>query len=69
VKPEWKIVATRDVKYVPMTLTELMSWIKENVPEGTKEEDIRIEVAVDQYKEYYDDIIIEAIMELSVRNL
>jgi hypothetical protein len=68
-KPEWEVVATRDVKYDYFTLTELLSWVKEHVPEGTKDEDIRLEVEVDDTRGYYDDIIITAEMKLSVRKL
>ena len=63
----WKVVATRGVKYDSFTLEELLSWIKQNVPEGTANEDIRLEVEVDDTKGYYDDIIITADMVLSVR--
>lgn len=63
----WEIVATRDVKHEYFTLAELLSWIEENVPEGTNEEDIRLEVEVDDTRGYYDDIIITAEMQLSVR--
>jgi hypothetical protein len=69
VNKEWKKVATRDIKYEYSTLAELLSWIKQSVPEGTKEEDILIEVEVDDTKGYYDDIIITAEMKLSVRKL
>lgn len=63
----WKVVATRDVKYDSFTLEELLSWVKKHVPEGTANEDIRLEVEVDDTKGYYDDIIISADMVLSVR--
>lgn len=67
-KPElWKQVVTRDIKYEYSTLAEFLSWIRGNVPEGTKDEDIRLEVEVDDTRGYYDDIIITAEMIISVK--
>lgn len=66
-KEVWQLVASRDVKYDYFSLAELLSWIKENVPEGTANEDIRLEVEVDDTRGYYDDVIITAELNLSVR--
>jgi hypothetical protein len=68
-KKEWEKVATRDIKYEYSTLAELLSWIRRSVPEGTKDEDICIEVDVDDTRGYYDDVIISVEMTLSVRKL
>lgn len=66
-KEYWKVVATRDVKYEPFTLTDLLNWVGANVPTGTNKEDILFEIEVEQSFGYYDDIIIDATMELSIR--
>lgn len=66
-KPEWKVVAKRDIKYESMTLSSLLEWVEQNVPTGTNEEDIRLDLDTEEYSGYYDDTIIESTMKLSVR--
>lgn len=66
-QPVWRKVATRDIKYDSFTVAELLSWVKDNVPEGTKDEDIRLAVDVDETHGYYDDIIVDVDMTLSVK--
>lgn len=66
-KPEWKVVAKRDIKYKSMTLSSLLEWVEQNVPTGTNEEDIRLDLDTEEYSGYYDDTIIESTMKLSVR--
>lgn len=66
VKRVWQAVASRDVRYGSITLVELHSWIKENVPEGTEEEDIHLDFEIDTSYGYYDDVTIDATMVLKV---
>lgn len=66
-EPVWEVVVScDDIKYKYFSLAELHDWIKKYVPADTKEEDIRLEVIVDQSYGYYDEVIIDAKMELSV---
>lgn len=65
--PQWKTVSTRtDIKYDTVSLSELKEWIKESVPAGTPDEEIRLSFDIDDTRGYYDDVIIEASMELQV---
>lgn len=66
-KPEWKVVAKRDIKYESMTLSSLLEWVEQNVPTGTNEEDICLDFDTEECSGYYDDTIIESTMKLSVR--
>jgi hypothetical protein len=66
-KMAWIQVATRDVKYDTFTLDELLSWIKEKVPEGTRNEDIEIKFDVSESPTYYDEIIVDVEMQISVK--
>jgi hypothetical protein len=65
--PRWKVVSTHDIKYGYFTLSEFLKLIKQKVPEGTKDEDILLAVDVDETSGYYDDIIVSAEMEVSVK--
>lgn len=68
-QPKWKVVATRDIKYDTVSLADFLSWVKENVPQGTKDEDISWSIEVTETAGYYDDVMIDVDMELRVREL
>lgn len=65
-KKEWKTVADMDIKYESISFPVLLQWVMDNVPKGTKLEDIQISFEIDDSTGYYDDVIIEAHMILSV---
>jgi hypothetical protein len=66
-KQVWKKVGTIDIKYDTLTLDAFLEQIKTFVPEGTKNEDIQVSFEVDYETSYYDEIIIDAVMEISVK--
>lgn len=63
-KPEWVLADTKDIKYDSLTLTELLGWIKQHVPEGTPSDEVKVEFDTSYYTWYYDDITVEATMQL-----
>lgn len=67
-KPTWKIVDIHDIKYEHSTLADFLTMIKQRVPEGTKDEDILIEVDTDTTTGYYDDIIVDVEMKISIKD-
>jgi len=63
----WHVVATKeDIKWESIPYLELMQWVMSNVPSGTLLEDINISVDVDTTTGYYDDVIVNVSMKLSV---
>ena len=63
---KWEVVFKHDVKYNDFTLAELLTWIRDHVPAGTRNEDVRLEVEIDQSSGYYDEVIIDAELRISV---
>lgn len=66
--PEWRRVASVDIKYSRYTVAELLQTIKKEVLEDLTDDDIMLEFECDQYSGYYDDVIIESKMNISIRN-
>jgi hypothetical protein len=66
-KPTWKKVATHNIKYGYYTLAEFLSMVKSGVPADTNDEDILLEIDVDYSHSYYDEIIIDAEMLVSIK--
>lgn len=64
---KWEVVDTHDIKYGYFTLEEFLEQIRQNVPDGTKDEDILLEVDVDDTRGYYDDVIISVEMKVSTK--
>ena len=62
----WQTIATMDVKYTTLSYLELMQWITDNVPRGVSLTDVNVSFDVDEYTSYYDEVITEAKMSLSV---
>jgi hypothetical protein len=67
VVPVWKFLVSESIKDDTWILSDLIAWIKEKVPEGTKEEDIRLDFSVDEEPTYYDEVIISSHMNISVK--
>ena len=66
-KKIWEKVADRDIKYDSFTLFDLKNWITENVPAGTKDENIKFHINVEETPTYYDEVLIDVNMELYVK--
>jgi hypothetical protein len=65
--PKWKTVARNpDIKYVSISFSELKEWIKNCVPVGTPDEEIRLNFDISQDWGYYDDVVVESTMELQI---
>jgi hypothetical protein len=65
--PVWKHLASESIKDDTWSLSQLLTWIKEKVPEGTKDEDISLWFYADEEPTYYDETIISVHMSLSVK--
>jgi hypothetical protein len=65
-KPIWKTISAHDIKYEYSTLADFLAMIRRDVPEGTKDKDILIEVDTDSSTGYYDDIIVDVKMKISI---
>lgn len=61
----YKEVGRKEMTY--FSLNELNEWLKEIVPSGTKDEDVLIEIEKEQYTGYYDDVITDIYVAVSVR--
>ena len=61
-----EVVFKHDVKCVSFTLYDLLTWIHDSVPAGIRAEDIYLEVVVDQSADYYDQVIVDAELQISV---
>lgn len=66
--PPFTIIDEMDVKYTDISLENLLKWIKERVPEGTKDENIILEYDIDTEWGYYDDYIAIGKLILKVKN-
>ena len=65
---DWKEVKSLDIKYSEYSLAEFIDLVKNAVPEGTKNDDIRLDFdAEESGVPYYDDVIIESTLTISVR--
>jgi hypothetical protein len=62
-----KVLASIDITYHYMSLSDLLTWVKENVPEGTKPEDTFLDFDIDYTTGYYDDIQLDAYMKLCIK--
>lgn len=62
----WKTVASREVKWDEILFSDFKEWIKENVPQGTSDQDIKISFEVTEKWGYYDDVSTEVEMSLAV---
>jgi hypothetical protein len=63
---KWEVVFKHDIKYSGFTLEELLTWVRDHVPAGTKNEDVSLEVEIDQSSGYYDEVIVDAELTISV---
>lgn len=64
--PRWTTVATRQVKWDSLTMTQLKEWITEKVPTGTSDDNIKLSFEITEEWGYYDDCTTEAVMSLEV---
>lgn len=62
----WKTVSQWDVKNESIPYIDFLQWIMNNTPQGTPLENIRIDFETIDQRGYYDDIIIDSIMKLSI---
>jgi hypothetical protein len=54
----------KDIKNTNINYVSMQEWIKENVPEGTEDKNIKIEFEFNSRIWYYDETVIEADMIL-----
>jgi len=65
---DWIKITELSIKYDTYTMSEFIEMVKQQVPEGTKDTDIRLDFeASDGSNPYYDDLIIESILTISIR--
>jgi hypothetical protein len=76
-KPIWKMVATYDdianrefdAAEKDISYSHLKQWIKDNVPENSKDEDIKLKINICVQPTYYDDYIIDGKVELWLKEI
>lgn len=68
---DWTRVTTHGIQYASFTLTEFLELIKENIPEGTSNDDVLIDFNVNACEDYnlYGDTFIsqDADMVISIK--